>query len=318
MLEGVRVKDYLEYLGILGARRLIAGLPPEAAFSLFRLGAKLVWPLAGRRRRIGEANLRKCFPELSEGERQALLAQSLESIALAVPEFVCQKKLEREAERWTPIEGFEHVAELLKSRRGFFVGTGHFGTWGMLWAVPRLLKPFGIIVKRLENPYVDRMVDRLAEELGCVRIADRSTGEVIVSAVERGLLVGFFMDQAALPHLGKRVNFFGHPAYTHLVPYYLALKHQIPFVPVFGVRLAPGRSKMVIRPPLPAVKTRDKTADLIRMAEAMNRELELMIRSYPGLYMWMHERFKRAEIVWDEKRLMAQMGRVIKDTWDEV
>ena len=317
MKAGSRIRHMLEYGGIVATMTGVSALPAGAVLGAFRVGAKAAWPWAGRRRRIGEENLRKCLPELSESERAEILQQSLASLSLAIPEFVCQKKLGREPERWAEMEGWEHVEALVESKRGFFMGSGHFGTWGMLWAVPQIIrKPVALIVKRLENPYVDRLVNRLAQDLGCVRVADRGTGAEIVAAVEAGQVAGFFMDQAALPHQGGKVNFFGHPAWTHWVPYYLALKHDIPFVPIFGVRLGPGRSKTVFRPALPAVKTADKMADLARMAEAMNRELEAIIRAHPGMYMWMHDRFKRVREGAGPGMERPLIGRLLKDGWD--
>jgi KDO2-lipid IV(A) lauroyltransferase len=308
-----KVRYYLEYLGLRVVMAIIARMPVKLSLPLFASLGWLAWYLAPRRRKkIALENLKRCFPEWNEAQRVAVARKSLQNAALFIPEFLAHGQLRHRPERFQQVEGFEHIDGLLKSGRGFFIGSAHFGNWGMLWTIPLLMKPGGIIVKRLMNPYVDALVDRMAAELGNVRIADRSTGDAIVAAVKEGRVVGFYLDQAALPHLGKPVNFMGHPAYTHLVPFYLALKHDIPFIPIFAVRTGLGRGRMVIRPPLPALRTEDKIGDLVRMAEAMNRELEAMVREYPEQWLWMHDRWKRAPEKLEGK---IRIDRKISDSW---
>jgi len=308
-----RVRYYLEYLGLRAVMAIIALMPVKLSLPLFSFLGRVAWHLAPRRRRqIALENLAKSFPEWSESRRLSVARKSLQNAVLFIPEFLGHRKLRHAPERFKQVEGFEHVAELLKSGRGFFIGSAHFGNWGMLWTIPLLMKPGGIIVKRLMNPYVDALVDRMAAELGNVRIADRGTGNAILAAVKQGRVVGFYLDQAALPHLGKPINFMGHPAYTHLVPFYLALKHDIPFLPIFAVRTGLGKGKMVIRPALPALRTEDKVGDLVRMAEAMNQELEAVIREHPEQWLWMHDRWKRAEQGSEGK---VRISRVIDDSW---
>jgi KDO2-lipid IV(A) lauroyltransferase len=272
-------------------------VPVGLTFRVFKTGGKLAWFFAGRRRRrIGDENLKRCLPELSASQRKAVLQESLVSLALFIPEVLCHRQLGQDLDQWYQAEGEELLEEARASKRGFFIGTSHFGTWGMAWLTCHLFEPspLGLIIKRQENPYLDRFINRWITAFRGVRLADKGAGKAVVEAVESGSIIGFYLDQAALPHQGRYIDFFGQPALTHIVPFYLAHKHDIPFFPIFMVRTGPGRCRAIVRPALPLVHTDDIIGDVTRMAEAMHREMEAVIREYPGMYLWMHDRFKRA------------------------
>lgn len=308
--------QYLAYLALRAAAGVAWRLPVKPAFGFFGLAGRLAWHVMPGRRRMALDNLAYVMGELPEAEREAIARKSIANIFLGVPEFLLHRKLEKEEWRYSEIEGWENVGDLMESGRGFFMAGGHVGAWCMLWTIPLVFKPGGIVVKRVPNPYVDAYIDRYAAMLGNRRLADRDSAAGILEVVESGGIVGFYMDQAALPHLGKQANFFGKPAYTQLVPFYLALKHGIPMVPIFGIRLGPGHIKIVIRPPLPLEKTENKIEDLVRMAERMNAVIEDLVRQYPDQWIWMHDRWKFAREEKAGGRTRVTIARKISETWD--
>src|SRR5688572_2871316 len=71
------------WLGV-GLMRALVKLPFSFQLMLGRGLGALAWRLARRERRIGEINLRLCFPELTDRERKRLLRQHFSSLGCAL------------------------------------------------------------------------------------------------------------------------------------------------------------------------------------------------------------------------------------------
>ena len=98
---------------VVGFLRLFALLPWRAVQAVGNAIGWLMWKLPNSSRDVVRINLSKCFPELSEAEREHLVGQSLKDIGKTLTESACawiwpaQKslKLVREVEprrAWSP------------------------------------------------------------------------------------------------------------------------------------------------------------------------------------------------------------------------
>jgi KDO2-lipid IV(A) lauroyltransferase len=90
------------------------------------------------------------------------------------------------------------------------------------------------------------------------------------------------------------VDFFNRPAATTSALAALALRTGAPVVPVFALPLAGGRFRMVyehpVRPP------RDDDPDAVReFTQRCTDVLEMYVRRYPDLWLWMHRRWRDVE-----------------------
>ena len=68
----------------LGLVWLTVQLPYPALLFLGKHLGRWLLPIAKRRRRIAETNLRLCFPDLSEQQRRELLVKHFESMGIAI------------------------------------------------------------------------------------------------------------------------------------------------------------------------------------------------------------------------------------------
>lgn len=95
---------------------------------------------------------------------------------------------------------------------------------------------------------------------------------------------------------GLAIPFLGRDAMTAPAVAQLALRFNLPIIPVHIVRLGNGRFRMVCEAPLQAKRTGDRHADIRSICVAMNETLERWIRERPGAWLWLHRRWPKEQV----------------------
>ena len=188
--------------------------------------------------------------------------------------------------------GTEHIAEALAKGRGIFFLTGHFGNWELL-AATHGLAGFGlsVVVRPLDNPYLDAVIARARERSGLRAISKRDAVPGVRAALGRGECIGILLDQDAGRH-GVFVPFLGHPASTSRALAILALKTRAPVVPAFIHRLPDGGHELVLEPEIPLVITGDLDHDIVVNTARFTEAIERQVRAHPEQWFWVHRRWK--------------------------
>lgn len=185
------------------------------------------------------------------------------------------------------------VAALLDDPgQGVILASGHLGSWEVGAQVLSHRKPVLGITRRMNNPYVDRLLQRRKPrhrfELTPKRDAD--TGRLI-GALGAGKVLAIMIDTHARER-GMVVDYFGRPAATHTA---IALLHLVTRKPiVFGwcLEVAPLQFRFCATGPFRFASTGDKQRDVRAILELLHRELEAAVRSFPEQYMWGHRRWR--------------------------
>ncbi|WP_229722811.1 lysophospholipid acyltransferase family protein [Xylophilus rhododendri] len=111
----------------------------------------------------------------------------------------------------------------------------------------------------------------------------------LLRALRRGEAVGLLPDQVPPDGMGVWVPFFGQPAYTMTLAARLAQQSGATVLLAWTERLSRGRGFVVhVRPrgtPLPD--------DLSAATAALNEDMQSLIRSAPGQYLWGYARYKQ-------------------------
>ena len=276
---------------LLGFLWLFQWLPLGVQAALGSAFGRLGYRLVGGRRRVALRNLALCFPERSDGEREALAREHFRWLGRSLLErgllwYASPERLKR----LIRVEGDVHLAE--RSDRPVMWLAPHFMALDVAGASVLLFqKRKGIsIYQRQSDPVMDRALRRGRLRLGNAEIFSRDeAGKALVRAIRRG--DGFFN----LPDMdfGTRdsgfVPFFGVSAATLLAPSRLARALGMVVQPVVA-EILPGGAGYVVRyqEPWPDFPSDDPVADAARM----NRWIESEIRKLPAQYLWVHRRFK--------------------------
>ncbi len=281
----------------MGARILLAALwllhwlPLGVQASFGRAVGRLLYPLAGTRRRIALRNIALCFPEQSAARHQQLARTHFQWLGRSILERgVLWYASPARLKRLIHVEGDVLLAE--RSERAVMWLVPHFMALDVAGvAVLLFQKRKGIsIYQEQSNPVMDAAMRRGRLRLGNAEIFPRDdSAKALLRAIRRGDAFFNLPDMDFGARDAAFVPFFGIPAATLLAPSRLARALDMLVQPVVA-ELLPGGAGYRVRflPPWTAFPTDDALAD----TAVMNQWIEAEIRANPAQYLWVHKRFK--------------------------
>jgi len=270
---------------------LLHWLPLGVQAVLGRGLGRLLYALAGSRRRIALRNLELCFPELPTERREAIAREHFQWLGRSILErgllwYAAPERLKS----LIRIEGDVQLAE--RSERPVMWLVPHFMALDVAGASVLLFqKRKGIsIYQEQSDPVMDAAIRRGRLRLGNAEIFPRDdSGKALFRAIRRGDAFFNLPDMDFGARDAAFVPFFGVQAATLLAPSRLARALNMIVQPVLAEILPGGEGYRVhFMPPWDDFPTDDALADTARM----NRWIEEQIRAHPAQYLWVHKRFK--------------------------
>ncbi|MCB1568886.1 MAG: LpxL/LpxP family Kdo(2)-lipid IV(A) lauroyl/palmitoleoyl acyltransferase, partial [Xanthomonadales bacterium] len=267
----------------IGVLVLAARLPWGLQRGLGRFLGWLMRPVARSRRRVVQANLRVCFPELSDAERGQRLRGNFAAVGIGLFEF---------ARAWwgsiaplrasTVVRGLEHLEAARANGRGAILISGHFMT---LEIAARLLCEH-VPVAGMYRPH-DTAAMEWAVKRGRLRYADAMFGRdqlrPALRYLKQGGILWFAPDQDTLRGDNVFVPFFGEPARSLTSTHQLARLSGAAVLAFHHRREADGHYTLEVKPAFEHFPSADAVADTTRVMAA----IEAMVREAPDQYLWM-------------------------------
>lgn len=248
-----------------------------------------------RLRRVGRRNLELAFPALPAAERSAILRREYRHLGWLLAEF-CKMSTytPASASRFIRYDGLDHYLAARDRGKGVLVLTGHLGAWELSSFYHSLAgHPMGMVIRRLDNPLVDRMVNRIRCQHGNRVLHKDDFARGLIGAMRAGETVGILMDTNMTPPQGLFVPFFGIEACTASGLARVALKTGAAVLPGF-LLWEPAERQYVLRfgPALSLADTGDAEADASANTALFTAVIEAGVRQYPDQWLWMHRRWK--------------------------
>ncbi|AHE97312.1 LpxL/LpxP family Kdo(2)-lipid IV(A) lauroyl/palmitoleoyl acyltransferase [Thioalkalivibrio thiocyanoxidans] len=273
---------------VVGLFWLATRLPFRWQHALGRGIGWLFLRLGRSRREVTRVNLRLCFPDKTEQEREALLRQHFQAAGIGLLETVSGwwAPARRFEGRYT-LEGIEHLDRALERGHGALLLSAHFTTLEFCARILSLHRPFAAMYRPNEQPVVDYLFKRNREHhtLGAI---ERNDIKGLLRALKRNTPVWYAPDQSKSGRQTELIPFFGVPASTQTATHRIARVSRAPVLPFFGSRRPDGSYRLTIHPPLADFPTDDPIADTTRV----NQVIEQAVLEAPEQYFWSHRRFK--------------------------
>lgn len=269
---------------------LLAQLPYKVQFYLPHL---LIPYLKRNKKRLNQAetNLRICFPNLTEQEREAMLYETLYSTAMAIFEtgiawFWPKWRLRR----LFTISGVEHVEVAKAEGSGALLLSMHFTTLDIGSAMLGQYVNYDGMYSPHKNAVYDFMqkVRREAYAPGGTAFSRDNVREM-VSRLRKGRMIWYAPDRDLGEKVSVFVPFFGVQTATVTATAQFARLGRAKIIPFTQKRLPHGKGyELIIHPPFENYPTGDDYADALRVSKFMEDE----ISKIPGQYFWAQPRFK--------------------------
>lgn len=273
----------------LGLLRLSTLLPFKLQMATGRKLGRLSYRLLKKRRHIAQTNVRLCFPELDEEQREKIVRKSFENNGIALIETAMawwgsRKRLQKRCQ----ITGLQHIHDVLAEGRGVLLLSAHFSTLEISGAMMALSQPFQVIYKKARNPLFEAIL-KSARERHFINAIDTYDVRRIASTLKEGLVTWYAMDQDFGASRSVFVPFMGVSTATLTTPSRYARMTGAAVVPYFPIRDdETGTYRLTVLPALKDFPSGDEEKD----AAAINVLIEEYVRKAPEQYFWAHRRFK--------------------------
>lgn len=276
--------------------RLLNVLPRWVAEELGMAVGLLVYGIDRRHRLLVQEQLHSAFPSWPIVRIRRSARQCYANFGRSAVEFArLGRSNRREILDSVTVEGEDHLRAAREQGRGVIFLTAHLGNWELMAVVCTLLgyRLFPV-VRPLDNPWLNRLIDRIRSRYGSAMISKKTetASRDVIHALRRGDCVGILLDQNMASYDGVFVEFFGRPACTSNGLAVIARRTDAPVIPAFIVREADGRHRIIIERPVELVKSRDIEHDVLVNTSRCTAVIEGIVRAYPEQWLWMHRRWK--------------------------
>ena len=300
-------RDRAELWAFRGAVGALSLLPRGAAESLGASAALAYTRLSPRRRRLLRDNLRRAFPEKPAEEIERLARDSARSFGATVMNFLAIARADvEEIRRRVSVSGLEHYDEARAAGRGLLLLSAHLGGWELGAILAAIIeRPVVPVVRPLDNPLLERELERLRTRFGNRVIFKQAAAKGILKALRDNEAVVILIDQNVVANEAVFVPFFGRPAATSPAVALFQQKTGAPVVPVFVWPRPEGCYHLELQPPIRAeeffgdgargedeVLRADRENAVVRATARYTEVTEAAIRRDPAAWLWLHDRWR--------------------------
>jgi KDO2-lipid IV(A) lauroyltransferase len=286
----------LEFGAVATVASIVRSLPRPVSLLIGRMLGYAFYAVDKSHRRLTVQNLAAAFPLRSPREHRIVARQVFGHFGSLLTELLRFSGLSREKMLASvEFEGGDRVEAAHAQGKGALFITGHFGYWE-LHAMAHALQypPIGVVVRALDNPKLDRWLEDVRTSTGNSVIHRRGGLRKILRALSENKGVAILIDQHIQTSDAVVVDFFDRPAATTSAVAALALRTGAPVIPVFAVPTKDGRYRMIYEHAVepPAADSPDAVREFTQRCTDV---LEMYVRRYPDLWLWMHRRWRVEE-----------------------
>jgi len=224
----------------------------------------------------------------------------LKSFMRNIIEYYCElikqdNKAYKDIKELVHLEGRENLDKALGKGRGVIAVSAHLGNFPIVCA--RLTSEgyaYSAIIGNARDERVKKYFSSIWENQGMEVIPSLPVFTALkgtMEALSKNRIVAIYADQNRARG-GIFVDFFGRKAATVTSPATIAIKMKVPVIPMFIVRIAGNKHKIVIEPELEIKFTGNEQEDISMITEKINRIIERYIKLYPEEWWWFHDRWK--------------------------
>jgi KDO2-lipid IV(A) lauroyltransferase len=288
----VELRQRAEYAAVVATAFIVRALPAPVARGLGRVVGTAFFTIDRRRRTLALENLAAAFPQWARHDCVRTGRRVFRHFGCLLVELLRFRGARDELGARIEFEGLERALHAQRLGRGALFITGHFGFWELhAIAHGAFVNPIAVVARPLDNPLLHEMLEQVRTATGNTVIYRRGGMRRILRTLAANGGVAVLIDQHIQPAESITVDFFGRPAATTGAVAALAARTRAPVIPVFALPAPGGRFRLIYEAPV-APPASDSPEDLQAFTQRCTDVLEMYVRRYPDLWLWMHRRWR--------------------------
>jgi len=285
-------RHWLSWLG-MGIWALFSiVLPYKTSLKAGKLLGSILYKIAKSRAHIARVNIKHCYPELDEAEREKLVLATIQETAIAV--FESGASWFWPERKWSQVGvdyiGFEHLEKMQEQGKGVLLLTMHFTPFEICGALTSRKQ----LISAFYRPHNNAVYEYL-QARGRIRHAPGASvipsDDVrgIIKSLRQGKFIAYLPDQDYGRDRSVFAPYFGIQTATVKAPNQLITLGKAELMAWITTRDPnTGRYRIEITAPM----TDQLGNGDIEDATVLNAFIEEQIRKWPEQYLWVHRRFK--------------------------
>ena len=236
---------------------------------------------------IIEKNLTNFNSNLTNEQRENIISSMWENYGITFIEYIFLS-LFKEKNDLVEVTRSDILNKISSNKPVVFV-SGHFSNFELMsMEITKRKVKLATIYRPLNNFFLNPLMEYIRKKYVCKNQIKKGIGGVkeSIQYIKAGYSIALMIDQRVSE--GERLKFFNQPALTTTLPAQLALKFELPIIPVFIERRENGTYKIDFYDEIISKNFKNK----IDLTQKLNSILEEMIKKNPNEWIWTHNRWK--------------------------
>lgn len=271
--------------------KYIAQLPRGVVLRLAKIVGFLAYYAVVPRRKVGEINLTKCYPELPENQRNALLKKHFYHMALLILEYGAYWHAPAaKLKSWVRYHDKHILDNALARGDKVILLYPHFTAFELAVYALNQDVPLISVYSHQKNQALDAQILHGRHRYNNVFLVGRTEGlrAIIKQIKTQNAPFLYLPDQDFGAKESVFVDFFGVKTATIAGLGRIAKMTQAKVIPLIPTRQADGSVDLRFYPEWKNFPSENNEQD----AQRMNDFIEARVREQPEQYFWLHKRFK--------------------------
>jgi len=281
--------NYITYLFLISFSKFLAIAPRKIVLILGKGFGKMLYFLFPLRLKVAKINLQIAFPNKNNKEIHSLILKTYMHYGLLMFEFI---RFYSRTLNNSIINMDSNTLDILSSKDGFILMTGHLGNWEMMIPIISQYKKMTVIVREHKNVGGDKFFSQCRNLKNVTLISNKGSKRKMINALTNGEILALASDQNAKHH-GTYNNFFGKKA---SIPkgaghFYNITNKKI----IIGFCILNNQYKYNFKLERLKIDKNDEQKEnlIVKLNDIYAKLLENEIKKFPEQYFWFHKKWEK-------------------------
>ena len=239
-------------------------------------------------KKVIKNNLNFFSNDLTDEKQKSIISGMWKNYGMTFIEYIFLDKF-RESNSHISLDSEKKFDDIIKRNKQVVFVSGHFANFELMsMEMTKRNVKLATIYRPLNNYFLNPFMEFLRKKYICNHQIKKGINGVrdVISYINDEFSIALMIDQRVSE--GERVNFFNKNALTTTLPAQLAIKFNMPVVPVYIERNEQNNFQIKFLDEIRPSSYKNK----LELTQKLNQVIEEMIAKNPYQWIWTHNRWK--------------------------